>query len=56
MSTNTRISKLNEAGPITGAELIELVQGGSSVYSTVSNISVTASVLGTGPNDWYNKN
>ncbi len=56
MSTYTRTSKLNEAGRITGTELIELVQGGSSVYSTVSNISVTASVLGTGPNDWYNKN
>jgi hypothetical protein len=38
-----KISQLNPAGTITGAEMVELVQGGLSVRSTVTNITVSSS-------------
>jgi len=58
---NKKISDLGAAGAITGAELVELVQGGLSVRSTVNNITVsasyamTASLLGGMPNTFFNK-
>ena len=42
-----KISQLNAAGAITGAEMVELVQGGLSVRSTVTNITISASYAGT---------
>ena len=42
-----KISQLNAAGVITGAEMVELVQGGLSVRSTVTNITISASYAGT---------
>ena len=55
--SNTRISNLNAAGTITGTELIELVQTGTSVYSTINSIAstTTASLLGGNPNEWFIK-
>ena len=44
---NKKISELNAAGTITGVEMIELVQGGLSVRSTVTNITVSASYANT---------
>lgn len=45
--SDIKISQLNAAGVITGAEMVELVQGGLSVRSTVSNITISSSYAST---------
>ena len=49
-----KISELSASNNISGTEMVELVQSGLSVRSTVSNIAV-ANLVGGIPNDWFNK-
>ena len=52
-----KISELNAAGPITGSELIDIVQGGVNVRSTVTDVAnrgvkkYVATFYQTGTND-----
>ena len=50
-----KISELSVAGAIGGTEMVELVQAGLSVRSTVSNVSATASIVGGIPNTFFIK-
>ena len=50
-----KISELNVAGTIGGNEMVELVQSGLSVRSTVSNIIITASVVNGNTNNFFVK-
>ena len=50
-----KISELSVAGAIGGTEMVELVQAGLSVRSTVSNVSATASIVGGRPNTFFIK-